>query len=435
MGSPISIPSRNERCQRNRLSKAPGNSLRLKSISPQYIESDGSISVPSSPTVSIPDDTSYLTCNCQKARTFSHLPLEPEALHAAFDGRGEEAHHIPRSCSETSLFSFRRASFRRPMITRRPSQLPWLPERSSRTYSLHSTPQYTTCDGDNTTGGSPCFSSLIDSSSTPLIRRKSLLTQPGVATRRPRKTRGRIPFATDQEVDSICDFSSRLDQSSRRWRPSTCDDVDLDLPTLDKPVARAETPNGYEYTYLGALKLGSLRVVNGAVSPCPSDRTSMVQPLIATPEPRQDGDNTMQSSGSGDEKCRGPMDKILTAELFRDLDFSSEPSAKVNGYLEPFSFELSPASSPVSLDKTLGTGIAHSSDDGYEKLLDRCTYDNLARLGEILSKDNEGNIWGRSLSFTDSGYASECSLRSIRGSMGLAQEDDTESVCLFTEKF
>ncbi|GLA63477.1 hypothetical protein AtubIFM55763_009913 [Aspergillus tubingensis] len=48
---------------------------------------------------------------------------------------------------------------------------------------------------------------------------------------------------------------------------------------------RPATPNEFEYTHLGALKLGSLRVVNGSASPCPSDRTRLNRPNSPNPEP------------------------------------------------------------------------------------------------------------------------------------------------------
>ncbi|GCB22292.1 hypothetical protein AAWM_05177 [Aspergillus awamori] len=52
-----------------------------------------------------------------------------------------------------------------------------------------------------------------------------------------------------------------------------------------KIVFTSSTPNEFEYTHLGALKLGSLRVVNGSASPCPSDRTRLNRPNSPDPEP------------------------------------------------------------------------------------------------------------------------------------------------------
>ncbi|RDW57417.1 uncharacterized protein DSM5745_11501 [Aspergillus mulundensis] len=43
------------------------------------------------------------------------------------------------------------------------------------------------------------------------------------------------------------------------------------------PQCRPTTPSDFGYTHLGSLKLGSLRVVNGSASPCPSDRTRLDQ--------------------------------------------------------------------------------------------------------------------------------------------------------------
>lgn len=40
---------------------------------------------------------------------------------------------------------------------------------------------------------------------------------------------------------------------------------------VDPPYPRAETPSGSDYGHIGAFKLGSLRITNGAASPAPSD--------------------------------------------------------------------------------------------------------------------------------------------------------------------
>ncbi|GKZ26697.1 hypothetical protein AbraCBS73388_002948 [Aspergillus brasiliensis] len=64
---------------------------------------------------------------------------------------------------------------------------------------------------------------------------------------------------------------------------------------------RPATPNEFEYTHLGALKLGSLRVVNGSASPCPSDRTRLNRPNSPNPEPS--GINTH------DTKLGQPLEK------------------------------------------------------------------------------------------------------------------------------
>ncbi|KAE8348157.1 hypothetical protein BDV28DRAFT_161600 [Aspergillus coremiiformis] len=123
---------------------------------------------------------------------------------------------------------------------------------------------------------------MIDSPGFSLIRRRSLLTRPGIATRRSlRDAAHRYPSSIGQEFESSFNRAGESNQPFQ-WPLTNCDDTVLDHTD---PLAqiRPSTPTDFEYTHLGALKLGSLRVVNGSASPCPSDH-SWLRPCSPTAE-------------------------------------------------------------------------------------------------------------------------------------------------------
>ncbi|GLA42650.1 hypothetical protein AnigIFM63309_011195 [Aspergillus niger] len=127
-------------------------------------------------------------------------------------------------------------------------------------------------------------SAEVDSQGFSIIRRRSLLTRPGIATRRPaRDTARRLSSPVVREPTPSLNYLNET-SASPRLLPSGYEDDACGLPS---PVTRFRpaTPNEFEYTHLGALKLGSLRVVNGSASPCPSDRTRLNRPNSPDPEP------------------------------------------------------------------------------------------------------------------------------------------------------
>ncbi|MCJ1253067.1 hypothetical protein MMC24_000874 [Lignoscripta atroalba] len=109
----------------------------------------------------------------------------------------------------------------------------------------------------------------VDSVLSP-IRRRSLLT-PGIATRIPDDILRKppLPERTRTEDDRDYFFNSTLPQSST---PSRLVALDLANQGRFSPVPRAATPLNLDYTHLGGLKLGTLRITNGADPPAPRDQ-------------------------------------------------------------------------------------------------------------------------------------------------------------------
>ncbi|KAK2750259.1 hypothetical protein FQN55_002404 [Onygenales sp. PD_40] len=104
------------------------------------------------------------------------------------------------------------------------------------------------------------------------IRRLSLYTS-AKTTKTPKNLLQTIfsPRNTEQEGPSFSYWGPNAHMPIRR---TSADTLFLYEMTCSSPL-RASTPSDLEYSHLGRLKLGSLRVVNGSASPAPSDRVPM----------------------------------------------------------------------------------------------------------------------------------------------------------------
>ncbi|KAF2647787.1 hypothetical protein K491DRAFT_278993 [Lophiostoma macrostomum CBS 122681] len=123
--------------------------------------------------------------------------------------------------------------------------------------------------------------SVVNRSSSSLIRRRSLIATPGLATRSspnpaPRRTwNSWKPSHAETEVTPQADLPKK-----HKWNVEMMGTSPLTrLAALDlaedgrgSPAPRAQTPGDMDYSHLGSLKLGSLVVTNGAASPAPSGR-------------------------------------------------------------------------------------------------------------------------------------------------------------------
>ncbi|KAJ5672404.1 hypothetical protein N7507_001531 [Penicillium longicatenatum] len=233
---------------------------------------------------------------------------------------------------------------------------------------------------------------LVGNQRFSLTRRRSLLTRPGVATRRTTGAIRRMPSPIGEpEMD---DSESTLSNwcLPPRQRP----------PLASALPARPTSPADARYTQLGALKLGSLRVVNGSASPCPSERI----PLSRTPGL---GLEAIQTT------CPATLEPCSVSDMKRPDDAPGSP----------FSFEKSPTITVPPRGKTL---LRELEDEGIamcdESQLEKCP------MGIGLDRSTS-----RSLNKSDSGYSSATSLRSIQGSRTRTSFDSQTSVsCTRDEK-
>ncbi|KAI9039073.1 uncharacterized protein KD926_009941 [Aspergillus affinis] len=316
MGSFFSIQSRDKRRRSNRLSKPPANSkpASLSANSPRQPLS------PSSPITSswqnpwtgasIPIASSDSEPKGRRSHSSASASLQsdPPWMSTNKTKRSNSGAKEPNDCrvqsSPTASLSTsgtlsRRASFQPPrqpafqpaLVLNEPhSRGPSSSIQPRRSYSVQSPPRrakstVNASSIEEATSSNTHF--LVDSQGFSLIRRRSLLTRPGIATRRSTKDAARrCPSPIKQEPATT---STTVNETSRPLqRPSSrLQDTDW-RRQLSLSQLRPPTPNDFEYTHLGALKLGSLRVVNASTSPCPSDRTRLNGPRSRTPEARSD---------------------------------------------------------------------------------------------------------------------------------------------------
>ena len=307
MGGFLSVQSKEKRRRSNRLSKPPPNKAALGSISSRVSHQASSSNSPTcsqaaawqnpwtgtSIPVSAPDsDTGGR--RSQSLPSVSYQPGAPwpsvsktrksQSMVKAPDDIGLHSYVHTAIMSDSmggqaSRRSSRQRSFQ--TATTNPNGLePSIARQPSRSYSMHSPPQRTQSTMHHSTIEEATSSNtlfMVDSQGFSLIRRRSLLTRPGVATRRStRDTARRLSSPVDQETHASINYRNGTYIPSRLLL-SDCEDAACG-PSGPLPQLRPPTPNDFEYTHLGALKLGSLRVVNGSASPCPSDRTRLNRP-------------------------------------------------------------------------------------------------------------------------------------------------------------
>ena len=124
----------------------------------------------------------------------------------------------------------------------------------------------------------------VDSVCSP-IRRRSLLT-PGIATRTPNdilRKPPQLPHCRQKEINDYY-FNPMLPESSPL---STLAALDLANQGRSSPVPRSSTPSDLDYTHLGRLKLGTLRITNGSEPPLPGSYSPLNRKLSREPY-RQD---------------------------------------------------------------------------------------------------------------------------------------------------
>lgn len=139
------------------------------------------------------------------------------------------------------------------------------------------------------------------------IRRRSLFT-PGLATRTPTDILRKPPppERLQSQEDRDYYFDPSLSQSSPLSRLAALDLADEGRCT---PVARASTPVNSDYTYLGGLRIGTLRVTNGTDSPVPHARTPSNISMLSAPGLRKEEDYFTASEGrlSDEEHTQQPV--------------------------------------------------------------------------------------------------------------------------------
>ncbi|RHZ68856.1 hypothetical protein CDV55_107150 [Aspergillus turcosus] len=336
MGSSHSVQSKDERRRSNRLSKAPTKKATISPTNPIAPCQDSAVATdaltwqdPWTGTT-IPVSPSVHDHRAQRSQSFPSRPPQSEAPWGLANGVNgsrvvlEETDNLspqspcPNLGSSASLSggtSVRpsRQALLRPATLHSYHHLSYAQSvHPTRSYSMHTLP-------GKAKGGmhDPAFEEaassnthfMVDNQGFSLMRRRSLLTRPGVATRRSvRGATGRLPPSIDQGYGhSFGQVDSQL-----REHEAVC--------TLSPAQVRPPTPTDSEYTHLGNLKLGSLRVVNRSASPSPSDRSRLDEARSSTPEAEE---NPAESAASWRNRGVGQNNASRTSESQEDATLRS----------------------------------------------------------------------------------------------------------------
>lgn len=485
MGSSLSTQRRSERRRSNRLSKPPKNTRSANFLKPTACETEsneshstrsGSVVWRNQWTGELsPEISAEIKCDQQRRvhsfPSYSFNDFEHSRATAngsrrrsnTADRVGEYSYQLSRSGSQTSNFPAGRLSFLR--------------GRPKRGHSFRSVPQgvQDVVQERPMEGGTyrdDYFSPDVQHFS--LIRRKSLLT-PGIATRTPDVIYRRPPSPTSQESGNMYNNPIEVSRSSQ-W--PLCD-THCFSPGSPVPVpsfARASTPNEREYSHLGGLKLGSLRIVNGSPSPSPSDRTRSYRRDRSTferddesngdieerrnnnafPLPEKSPSETMRPGPHGIRRAElsdSGMVRSSSPQRFEPVDTAdNEPPSDHQAMLKPawkkrststlevplagevkgqefdipesaFAFEKSqttvtpPKQSVFFLGHSEDEGVAFSdNEDLHGNEIDRYNL-SITGLEEAAVQDSISRLGRRAsrpLNKTDSGYGSETSIRSLQ---------------------
>lgn len=454
MGSFHSIPSRSERRRTNRLSKPLTNKANSSPISPKSSAATSQVSSPLSPCSptwkdpwngnSIPINPPVSGCHGFLPQSVPHVNSQPENSRGAvaWNTRSEptineshDEHHYGLSSptSGTAAFVSRRPSLQprrrasvQPDSSRSHSQSFVNPRQPKRSYSLQSYSQGTKSPIhenilEEATSSNTYF--VVDSQRFSITRRRSLLTRPGVATR---NSSSRQSIRRPSVVGSESKHSSRRSNS---LQPESEDSVAKPISTSTRP----DTPGDIGYTHLGALKLGSLRVVNRSTSPCPSDQTQSNIPPNSSPEAsdnvsaRRDHSEDLNGRGSIQDHSQTPAEGFRRGHKSFPEDISNLVANRALTSLlqlpslshrkgqedipgSPFSFEKSPTMAP------LPNQDFSQEDEGISIMNEGGLFDSDTIVpGNTPMRGSSRRKPSRPLAKADSGYSSATSVRSLRG--------------------
>ncbi|PLN84235.1 hypothetical protein BDW42DRAFT_49718 [Aspergillus taichungensis] len=474
MGSFLSIQSKDKRRRSNRLSKPPPNTATLVSVRSRAPDqastsaaSSNSAAWQNSWTVgSTPGSPSEIGTKGHRSQSLPSPSLQLEAPWEVVERPvgdrlgNKQANGLclrsPTSSSTGSGSLARRTSLQAPNQTaiqpaafRGELQHLALPAQPQRSHSSHSPARQNSFVYNSTIEEATCSNThfMVDSQGFSLIRRRSLLTRPGVATRRStRDVPRRLPSPIRQESS----LPSRC--ATERSRPPQWplrDDEEIPIRnSLPVPQFRPPTPSDFEYTHLGALKLGSLRVVNGSASPCPSDRTLLNRPSSPSLESSPDLNTTSEGRHHVGELASYNAEAPRLAPP-SDTDISSSPGHTLDGPIELDSrIRKSPStstlqissdenpdwsdnlpSSPFSFEKSPTTTVSRPLEEtGAEDEGVHVAEDDRSFIHQRTSIRRDLNH-GRSTRSrkVDSGYSSAASIRSLQDSRARASIDSQVS--------
>lgn len=463
MGNFHSIQSRTGRRRTNRLSKPLTNKACLSPISRKSPPAKSNVPSPVSPgsasrkeplrRTSVPVSPPVSNCNGLLSQSLPSTTSQPEAPRRASAWNesiaeeeipDENQQGFPSPSPSTSASVSRRSSLRptrrasfQPEALRDASQSGSTPGQPKRSYSLQSHPQSSrgTIYEDSleeATSSNTYF--MVDNQRFSITRRRSLLTRPGVATRKSsRQSVRRLSPPISQGAESPSGGPAEK-RTSLQSPPPENEDATV-KSAFASVSARPDTPSDFEYTHLGALKLGSLRVVNGSASPSSSDRTRSNNPRSTSPELPSDSAETRESTVI--DHAGEASDRKLNLEQYPThpenvshghgssventsnlasnetsmLQVSTSPATKTQQDApgSPFSFEKSPTIAAFPRHGSLFT----QEDEAISIRNERSPLETGASLlWKTHMRPHNQRGCSQSLAKADSGYSSAASVRS-----------------------
>ncbi|KAF9730392.1 hypothetical protein PMIN02_011011 [Paraphaeosphaeria minitans] len=124
----------------------------------------------------------------------------------------------------------------------------------------------------NVEPGLSCRTSVVNRSTSSLTRRRSLLATPGLATRNSPIESNRRTWNSWRTPKLDVQEEAKWQRHGKVETPPLARVAALDLAEKGRepPDPRAQTPSDMEYSHIGTLKLGSLKIANGEPSPAAS---------------------------------------------------------------------------------------------------------------------------------------------------------------------
>ncbi|KAL4776221.1 hypothetical protein BDW60DRAFT_213684 [Aspergillus nidulans var. acristatus] len=301
MGSSFSVQTKAKRQRSNRLSKPPQNQAAPGCPSSHSLHQPGdqALSLPSTPTawqnpwtgapVAVSDDFGSHNLRSQSLSAkplrrdwkSKRLPVAERGIHTAAGIWPPPPASLTRTPTRRGSLYGRTSFHPSEVVAFQPTTLQSNPQspligQPKRSYSVHSPSQRSrsAVQQRHTLDRFASFNShtRVKCQEAPPIRRRSLLVRPGVATRKATTESTPVSeFCHDGIVSS--DPNNALSEPGLPPWQTHVNVLLSDMKAFSQ--LRPATPSDLGYTHLGSLKLGSLHVVNGSASPCPSDRSRL----------------------------------------------------------------------------------------------------------------------------------------------------------------
>ncbi|KAI4262877.1 MAG: hypothetical protein L6R42_001950 [Xanthoria sp. 1 TBL-2021] len=150
------------------------------------------------------------------------------------------------------------------------------------------------------------------------IRRRSLYT-PGIATRSPEDILRKPP--PPEQIRSRADRDYYYNPALPDFSPLSR------LANLRSPQNGRSTPSELDYSHLGALQLGTLRVTNGTASPAPREQDTSLAPTPALDTTSYDGLYEPSDGGRSEPDGSLTMGDLMKDSLPRSHDSSHGTAA------------------------------------------------------------------------------------------------------------